>query len=386
MDLLKTILIYMSMIFVSSVQTSPEMPVTPAPTLTATPVALVATATPAATPTPTPVPTPNITPNVEYKTIRVGDKGENVKTMQRRLAELGYYAGDIDGVFGNQTRRSVERFQYYQGLAADGIAGKRTLTVLYESKEVVFAPADVTPTPSAGTPSSPAASATPDISTRPTVARTPGPGGETPAPTFMPTGSPTPVSPVVPESSMNVSGANEGSEVEGDAPGNMSATPPQDTAGPAGAPTEAPPALMEGYGFLGAGKETPLLQDAPEGEEAARLLPLGLGDGTVMVPFLKLLAQENVMVLPQEDTNHAEYAFAIDNRDVYRLVYDVGPEGQPTGLAIYKNGEPQLMQQRTAVLWENVLYLPITEVTAWTGIPFVLDEDTHLYTYTMPAK
>ena len=148
MDLLKTILVYLTMVFVSSVQMAPEpslVPVTPTPaTAEAT---MTASITPTPTPSHTPVPTPDITPNSAYKTVKVGDRGEDVLQLQRRLTELGYYTGEVDGAFGNQTRRSVERFQYQNGLSVDGIAGKRTLTVLYESTDVVLAPADTTSTP-----------------------------------------------------------------------------------------------------------------------------------------------------------------------------------------------------------------------------------------------
>ena len=59
MDLLKTILLYLTMVFVSSVQSAPDpslMPTTATVTPTATSIA--ATVTPEPTPTPTPVPTP----------------------------------------------------------------------------------------------------------------------------------------------------------------------------------------------------------------------------------------------------------------------------------------------------------------------------------------
>ena len=65
--------------------------------------------------------------------------------MQERLIELGYLKGKADGVFGDRTRGAVERFQKYNGLDRDGVAGKRTLTMLFESDQIVAA---VTATPS----------------------------------------------------------------------------------------------------------------------------------------------------------------------------------------------------------------------------------------------
>ena len=151
MDLLQTILVYMAMVYASSVQSAPVPEVIPSLDLpTPTPIVeQVNTPTPAPTPSPTPVPTIDITPNPEYGTIRVGDNGDEVRAMQEKLAELGYYTGDVDGRFGNQTRRAVQQFQYQHGLSVDGIAGRRTLTVLYESDEVRPAPVAETPAPSA---------------------------------------------------------------------------------------------------------------------------------------------------------------------------------------------------------------------------------------------
>lgn len=70
------------------------------------------------------MPTIDITPNPEYGTLQVGDRGDEVRRLQEELARYGYYEGDIDGVYGNQTppRRGAQ-FQYQHGLSADGMAG-----------------------------------------------------------------------------------------------------------------------------------------------------------------------------------------------------------------------------------------------------------------------
>ena len=101
MDLLKTILVYMSMVVAASVQNAPDpgaMPAydepTPTPYVQAAPTA---TPTATATPRPTPVPTIDITPNPEYGTLQVGDRGDEVRRLQEELARYGYYEGDIDG-------------------------------------------------------------------------------------------------------------------------------------------------------------------------------------------------------------------------------------------------------------------------------------------------
>jgi peptidoglycan hydrolase-like protein with peptidoglycan-binding domain len=64
------------------------------------------------------------------RVLRRGDRGEDVKTLQRRLRDLGYYFGDLDGIYGFDTQDAVTRFQIDRGLFPDGIAGSETLAAL----------------------------------------------------------------------------------------------------------------------------------------------------------------------------------------------------------------------------------------------------------------
>ena len=49
------------------------------------------------------------------------------KQRQNLLAYLGYYSGDIDGIYGQQTKEAVERFQEaFGGIVVDGLAGQET--------------------------------------------------------------------------------------------------------------------------------------------------------------------------------------------------------------------------------------------------------------------
>ncbi len=60
-------------------------------------------------------------------TLRYGDKGSQVKTLQNNLKKLGYFKGDATGEFGNVTKQAVIKFQKAYSLTADGIAGNKTL-------------------------------------------------------------------------------------------------------------------------------------------------------------------------------------------------------------------------------------------------------------------
>jgi len=54
-----------------------------------------------------------------------------VTDIQRRLAELGIYAGAVDGISGKATVAAIRAFQRVHGLTADGIAGPKTLAELF---------------------------------------------------------------------------------------------------------------------------------------------------------------------------------------------------------------------------------------------------------------
>ena len=79
--------------------------------------------------------------------LKSGSEGEEVKTLQLRLLELGYLTKDseADGVFGKGTREAVKAFQKRNSLSVDGMAGKQTQTRLY-SAEAVPAPPPPEPT------------------------------------------------------------------------------------------------------------------------------------------------------------------------------------------------------------------------------------------------
>jgi len=62
--------------------------------------------------------------------IKVGDSGEQVETVQRRLQELGYFKYKATGYYGPVTQSAVKHFQQQNGLIADGIIGANTQAAL----------------------------------------------------------------------------------------------------------------------------------------------------------------------------------------------------------------------------------------------------------------
>lgn len=72
----------------------------------------------------------NLSPYVQTAVLRQGATGGEVKELQRRLKQWGYYSGEVDGIYGKATVEAVKYFQKKNGLTADGIAGKSTFAAL----------------------------------------------------------------------------------------------------------------------------------------------------------------------------------------------------------------------------------------------------------------
>lgn len=69
-------------------------------------------------------------PVVQTAVLKQGSKGGEVKEVQRRLKQWGYYTGSVDGIYGKGTIEAVKRFQKKNGLTADGICGRATYAAL----------------------------------------------------------------------------------------------------------------------------------------------------------------------------------------------------------------------------------------------------------------
>ena len=61
---------------------------------------------------------------------KFGSSGDEVRQIQQKLKNWGYYNGAVDGVYGSKTVAAVKKFQQKNGLTADGIAGTKTLQAL----------------------------------------------------------------------------------------------------------------------------------------------------------------------------------------------------------------------------------------------------------------
>lgn len=61
---------------------------------------------------------------------KIGSQGEEVRQIQQKLKNLGYFNDKIDGIYGKQTKEAVIKFQKDNNLTADGIAGTKTLEKL----------------------------------------------------------------------------------------------------------------------------------------------------------------------------------------------------------------------------------------------------------------
>ncbi len=63
-------------------------------------------------------------------TITTGLSTTQVKTVQQKLKNWGYYTGTVDGIYGAKTKAAVIKFQKNNGLVADGIVGAKTASAL----------------------------------------------------------------------------------------------------------------------------------------------------------------------------------------------------------------------------------------------------------------
>ena len=61
---------------------------------------------------------------------KFGSSGSEVREIQTKLKNWGYYEASIDGIYGSRTMNAVKSFQRANGLTVDGIAGDTTLKAM----------------------------------------------------------------------------------------------------------------------------------------------------------------------------------------------------------------------------------------------------------------
>ena len=81
---------------------------------------------------------PELQQPATLNTLRRGDESAEVMVLQQYLLSLGYLSTQPDGQFGSGTERAVKLFQEANGLTADGVAGKGTLSILYGGNAVAY--------------------------------------------------------------------------------------------------------------------------------------------------------------------------------------------------------------------------------------------------------
>ncbi len=67
---------------------------------------------------------------VPPKILYWGSTGQDVKNVQWKLLQWGYYNSAVDGIYGTLTYNAVKRFQSKNGLAVDGVVGPQTAAAL----------------------------------------------------------------------------------------------------------------------------------------------------------------------------------------------------------------------------------------------------------------
>mgnify|MGYP000954369059 CR=1 FL=1 len=234
------------------------------------------------------------------------------------------------------------------------MAGRITLTVLYESNQVRMSPTAVTPAPSATSGLSVALTETPASAAPAAATDTPQPPATPGEPASTPTPSATPAAPTA---------------------------TPTPTAAPSATPAPSFEA-MTGYGIrLDGAAEA--LTIAAEDETEAPLLPYRMGE-EVYLPLLEILHAAGINVIASESVEADEYAFAM-NDDIIRIAFTHDQSGAPVRLEVYKNNEAQIVPVRDIRSVGDVLYLPAATIESLTGIAAQVDEAAQTVTVTLPA-
>lgn len=67
----------------------------------------------------------------EFESLRKGDAGAIVQSVQQRLKKYGYFDGEVTSYFGSATEAAVRAFQKNNSLKVDGVVGSETYSLLF---------------------------------------------------------------------------------------------------------------------------------------------------------------------------------------------------------------------------------------------------------------
>jgi peptidoglycan hydrolase-like protein with peptidoglycan-binding domain len=106
-------------------------------TPTPTPAVTTAPSTPTPTAKPTPTPTPRTTPKPKpelrpgKRLLGPGSSGDQVRDLQARLKQIGWYYPDVTDSYGTVTTSAVKGFQAKRRIPVTGVVDQRTLDRLH---------------------------------------------------------------------------------------------------------------------------------------------------------------------------------------------------------------------------------------------------------------
>ena len=74
--------------------------------------------------------------STQYRGLRYGSSGDDVKELQTRLTALGYYTGKISGNFLEGSQNGIKQFQKNNDLEVTGVADPLTQEILYSEEAI----------------------------------------------------------------------------------------------------------------------------------------------------------------------------------------------------------------------------------------------------------
>ena len=74
----------------------------------------------------------------EYRSLSLGNTGIAVQALQQRLKELGYFTGDVSGLFDSATENAVRRFEQTYGTMQTGVATAKLQLKLFSDSAPAY--------------------------------------------------------------------------------------------------------------------------------------------------------------------------------------------------------------------------------------------------------